>query len=631
MALPIETFDNRRGGFNYFRALGHPLCRQAAADIVSRIRSAPGPVAVYDPGRQLPACSALHGLTQDDYSRFYSQDTMTVGASVMGHEVRPITELPESKTRLLFAPVFDEAEIMKTIGHLMPTGCQLLTLQSMRLPERLLTFPRDYLHPMNFVTNFAFFRDQDGSHTRITTSNYWGGYGARDVFLWCRLYDADGAVLVDFEQPLGAAGSAVIIDSAEMRAAHKLPAFCGQLFLSVINGAGHNILKYVIDTYSDDGGISCTHDANPWPADLYAGLPAPADDERVILWVQNSHPAPISDGTIGLNRMGDDTVHYLSGTVAPFATRAVDITEELPGVRWPDQVEIHAGKWFIRPRYEVIRSSGRRCINHVNVERSDLRHDENIRQVAPWIGKGFILSAPVLPPERYSSMCLPTPMATHQSNLPVVVTCYDADGTEVACHRLGALPRRHSTALELSDQADYPGGYGHVELTYDLDAPDGVLDGWLHSLFRYTDKQSGHNADTSFGSHLYNHPMTFRNEPQSYKGPPPGLSTRLYLRLRPAPLEILCHLIYPVSQQWHEQSDTQLILISADGDEVAEQTVRIPANGSLLFSCRDVYSAKELKAAGNGQVLVRDLSCRLFGYQITRLSDSFALDHMFGF
>ena len=56
-----------------------------------------------------------------------------------------------------------------------------------------------------------------------------------------------------------------------------------------------------------------------------------------------------------------------------------------------------------------------------------------------------------------------------------------------------------------------------------------------------------------------------------------------------------------------------------------------PASGSSLCSGRDGCRAKELKAAGNGQVLVRDLSCRLFGYQITRLSDSFALDHMFGF
>ena len=36
--------------------------------------------------------------------------------------------------------------------------------------------------------------------------------------------------------------------------------------------------------------LSCTHDANSWPADRYAGLPAPAAGERVMLWVQNSHP-----------------------------------------------------------------------------------------------------------------------------------------------------------------------------------------------------------------------------------------------------------------------------------------------------------------------------------------------------
>ena len=46
--------------------------------------------------------------------------------------------------------------------------------------------------------------------------------------------------------------------------------------------------------------LSCTHDANAWPADYYAGLPAPDGGETVLLWVQNSHPCPIPAGGIGL-------------------------------------------------------------------------------------------------------------------------------------------------------------------------------------------------------------------------------------------------------------------------------------------------------------------------------------------
>ena len=57
-----------------------------------------------------------------------------------------------------------------------------------------------------------------------------------------------------------------------------------------------------------DRSLSSTHDANAWPADRYAGLPAPTRGEQVVLWIQNSHPVPIPAGAIGLNRMGRDRV-----------------------------------------------------------------------------------------------------------------------------------------------------------------------------------------------------------------------------------------------------------------------------------------------------------------------------------
>jgi hypothetical protein len=46
-------------------------------------------------------------------------------------------------------------------------------------------------------------------------------------------------------------------------------------------------------------------------------------------------------------------------------------------VRWPDQVELRAGRHVVRPRYEVTRA-GRTRIAHVNVERDNLRPDPGI-------------------------------------------------------------------------------------------------------------------------------------------------------------------------------------------------------------------------------------------------------------
>ena len=645
MALPIETFSNRLGGFTHFKALGHPLAAAAGARVAAKIRAAKS-AAVYDPAGQLPAFAALHGLRPGDFQFLFAQDSLAVGRQVLGATARPVTDLRESGADALFIPAFGGDRLAAQIAGLIPAGCEVTTLDEMRIPERLLANKRDYLFKLNFATNFAFFRDQGGMHTRVCTANYWGGYGAKDPFLWCRLFGENGEVLADFERPLGRPNAAVALDSRRVREEFNLPEFCGQLFMSVVNGAGHDIVKYVIDVFGDEDAdssglhLSCTHDANAWPADFYAGLPAPKAGEKVLLWVQNSHPAPIAPGEVGINRMGDDeNIGWLREEIPPFGSRAVDVSELLPDAKWPEQLEIRAGKWFVRPRYEVVSPGGRRRINHPNVERTDLAHDEEIRRVAPLVGKGFILPAPILPVAEYASECLPTPMSRALENIPTVAVCRDADGSEVSRVRLGALPRNHATALDLS-AGNFPSGYGHAELLYDLEAPDAFLDGWLHSLFRYADRKSGHGADTSFGAHMFNIPMTFRGEPQSYKGPPPGLTTRLFLRLTPAPAEPFCHLIYPVSGEWRAHSDTKLELKNAQGEDVALREIQIPASGSRLFHCAETFSPDELKAAAGGYVLIRDATCRLFGYHGARVGGvggaggaggGFALDHMFGF
>ena len=96
------------------------------------------------------------------------------------------------------------------------------------------------------------------------------------------------------------------------------------------------------------------------------------------------------------------------------------------------------------------------------------------------------------------------------------------------------MPRAHETAIEIDALAGIDalrGGYGHVELVYDFSV-GGEADGWLHALFRYRHRRSGHAAETSFGAHVFNTIMTYRDEPQSYSGRPPGLSTRLFLQAR---------------------------------------------------------------------------------------------------
>jgi len=54
-------------------------------------------------------------------------------------------------------------------------------------------------------------------------------------------------------------------------------------------------------------------------------LPAPAPGERVILWVQNSHPTPIPPGAIALAPMGENSLARLADPIGPFASRAIDV------------------------------------------------------------------------------------------------------------------------------------------------------------------------------------------------------------------------------------------------------------------------------------------------------------------
>ena len=633
MPLSIETFRNDVGGSAVYKALSHPLAVEPGRVLIQRLASA-GPLAVYDPDGLIAALETFHPLEGVPVAGYFIQNVEHLGRQFRGRSARPVTELADTEVRGVLIVSFDSAKALKPVRHLLPEDAEVFDLSSMKLPQELHTDRTRYLSPLNFATNFVFFREESGHHTRLVSANYWTRYGAKDVRLWCRLFARDGSVLATWSQECGKPESSLVIDSADIRKRFDLPPFTGQLFVHAVGVAGHDIVKYALDTYGDDASIlSATHDANSWPSDLFAGLPAPAKGEDVVLWIQNSHGLPIPAGDIGLARMGSKDVARLDEGIAPYATRALSVAELLPDLHWPAQVEIHAGKHLVRPRYEVISKNGRVRMAHPNVERSDLKPDPNLSRLGNLMGKGHILPAPILPFDTYMSLALPTPMATAQTHLPVKAILYNAGGTRIAEHRFGNLSRDHSAALDASAlvNGNLPEGFGHFELVYDFDAGD-IADGWLHALFRYADRKTGHAAETSFGSHMFNTALTYRGEPQSYSGPPPGLSTRLFLRVAPPPLETFCHLIYPVSDTWHERSQTLLILHATDGTEVARKPIAISRSGSLFFRVSDFFRDELARAGAHPYVIVRDETCRLFGYHGVRsAAGSFSLDHMFGF
>ncbi|HUM07377.1 MAG TPA: hypothetical protein VLT37_00725, partial [Acidocella sp.] len=504
-----------------------------------------------------------------------------------------------------------------------------------KLPAAWRSVPERYLDARNFATNFVFFRDDGRFATRLTTANYWAGYGATKVRFFHILFDAAGQVLAEWDDEASAGAGGYVLDSQEVRKRFGLGPFTGQLFIHATGIAGHDVVKYALDTYATDNGpsLSCTHDANAWPSERFAGLPAPRADERVILWVQNSHAVPIPVGGVALERMGEGMPVALDTDIPPFATLALDVAGLFPDVKWPAQFEVLAGRHVVRPRYEVQRGERTR-IAHVNVERSDLKPDEGLKTLHPEMGRGFLLPFPVLPRGRFRTLVLPTPMAVTEQNTPLRLDVFAPDGAKLGEHYFGVLPRRHECAFDLDDmlpEGALPEG-GHAELVYDFRF-GGEANGWLHALFRFEDRQSGHAAESSFGAHIFNTLMVYKNEPQSYTGKPPGLSTRLFLKLGFGGRQSFCVLIYPASGPWVPQSSTELELYDGAGEKLAAARIQIACSGSFLVRPSEHFSAAQLQAAGEtGYVLIRDATCRLFGFHgVDDNAGGFSLDHMFGF
>ncbi len=630
--LDILTFDARQGGNVLYKAFAHPLAAERLAQLALRLRDRSG-LAIYDPDGVAEALFAL-APNLPKPTTLLVQDVDRLGQRRLGIETAGLERLVTLDERNLLVATFDADRTLAPIRHLVPDTTAIVTLDEIRLPAAMLTNPRRTLDRLNFATNFAFFRDSDGLSTRLVTANYWSNYGASDVRLWCRLFAGDGSVLASWEQTVAPGPSGIAIDSREVRARFGLPEFTGQLFIHAIGVAGHDVVKYALDTMGagNERSLSVTHDANAWPSERYAGLPAPDTGERVTLWLQNSHAAPIPAGAVSLDRMGAERPVPITREIGPFESVSIDVGEVLPELAWPSRLEVRAGRHVVRPRYEVTRD-GRTRIAHTNVERADLRPDPNIPRLPAALGRGYLLPFPVLPPGRFRTEVQPTPMAHTQGSLPLRLDVFAADGRLVRQRFLGNLPRRFDLAADLDEDAALLGDAGgHAELVYDF-RDGGDADGWMHALVRIHDRASGHIAETSFGAHIFNTAMTYRDEPQSYSGPPPGLSTRLFLKLGEAGRHSFAALIYPASNAWHLHSSTTLDLHASDGAPLASSNLAIACSGSAMVFPHQIFGAGAIDRAGpTGYVLVKDRTCRLFGYH-GQMDDrgGFSLDHMFGF
>jgi hypothetical protein len=184
-----------------------PARARAAEALLARLRAA-GPVAVYDFGGGATAFAALHDLAGIDVESVFVQEVPGIGASVLGRQAQPVTELAASRARTVFVPAFDAGRAIAHVRHLLPAGARSRDARPAQArggdAHQRVALPR----PAQFATNLALFRDEGDVHTRLVTANYWAGYGARGVRLWCRLFAADGATLATWTDALPDAAAA---------------------------------------------------------------------------------------------------------------------------------------------------------------------------------------------------------------------------------------------------------------------------------------------------------------------------------------------------------------------------------------------------------------------------------------
>lgn len=644
MSLAIATFDNKsRSGDPLFKALGHPAVAPRIRAWIAEMGKR-GAVAVVDPWGQFSCLDALYDLSALTVSARYVQRIEDLPANQNTHAnkvpVLPLSELAHTNAGQVMLAAFDADLARRSLAPLIEDRLPVFSFDDLKLEERYLTNTRKYLDPLNFATNFALFRAGEGRHSVVRTAEYWSGYGAAAPRLWLTLLSGAGETLASWEEDL-VPGQSIAIDAEKVRQRFSLPLFSGMLLIHAIGVSGHDQVKYVLDDVDDAGADpAVTHDSNSWPAAFYTGLPAPRPGEVVRLWLQNAHPGPVPAGAIVLNLMGDDKTVALPEVIPGFGTVAIDTRTLFPDAVWPQQIELASGQHVVRPRYEIVgwtTKSNTVTFAHMNVERTDLKPDPAIAKAMPLLGKGYLLPAPILPLGAFESVALVTPAARAQEKLPLKILAYDAQGKQVLEKKLGVAPRDKMPALVLNrllEEAGItdPAFQGHMELLYDFESGLDV-DGWLHALFRYTDLASGQTGDTSFGAHMFNLPVTFKDEPQSYAGKPPGLSSRLFARLVPAPLDAFVYLIYPSSDTWRPHSDTLIELKNEAGAKIAETHVAIPLHGSRWLKASELFPSQALKEAGpNGTMLILDRTCRLFGYHgVIGPDGQFCLDHMFGF
>ena len=193
MAINIDSFSNVKGGNSVFKAFTHPTVYPKLKKLKKTLESFKR-LAIYDPLNLLTSLNEFLSFEKIGGEQIFVQQIERLKNETIARKNAPIDAMNQEHFDAIFIVSFDTAKIEAQIEHLID-GLDVITLDDIKMDKELVSNPKNYLDPLNFATNYAFFREEGGLHTRVVTGNYWTAYGAKDPYLWLRLFDEKGKVL----------------------------------------------------------------------------------------------------------------------------------------------------------------------------------------------------------------------------------------------------------------------------------------------------------------------------------------------------------------------------------------------------------------------------------------------------
>ena len=574
----------------------------------------------------IEAFDAIFGLDRIAIAGAYVQQIARIGTGILGRPALPVTELARSHARTILIAAFDAGRILAQMQPYLPADAEVLSLDALRIPEDRLTNRRAYLDPLNFATNFVFFRDANGLHTRLMTANYWSGYGAGAVTCWMTLFAGDGACWPNGARALrlrrARSFSTAETYAERFRLAGILPGSCSSTSSGRPGTTSSNTLSIRSRRRRDGPApLSCTHDANAWPrTDMPAcrrRLPAKTSCCGSRTAIRSRFPPR----SIGLNRMGEERVVPIGEPIAPFATRAVDVSRTAAGrsLGRGRSSCAPASTWCARA---TKLSSGVAAGSRTSMSNAaDLRPDPRASEARqPCSARDICCRPRCCRALCGKPWCCRRRWRCVRAELPIAALVYDPDG------KRGRAAILWAAAARPCDRARSRRGRRHRGAARRL---------WpyragLRLLCRrrrptagcmrcsaIATGDSGHAAETSFGAHVFNTILTYRDEPQSYTGPPAGVvdpavpaARRGWLRHAVPPDLSRIAALAPGERRRTSSSTT------ATGAKSRGRAWRFPVRDRGCGTITQLFDAATRARARARRLCHRSATptCRLFGY-----------------